>query len=286
MKFNSQLHSKNFFIKGILGKIESTFGNISKNRNDILVLNYHGIQKAFIDNFDQQLQFLLQHFSPISPEEFEKEIDNKNINQTNKPKFLLTFDDGILNNLNAINILEKYNIKAYFFIIPDFVNSKKPKEFFIRNIRPVINSHIDSNAEDFSPLSWEQIQEIIRKGHQIGSHTSSHTLTSESSDEELTYEIIESKKVLEEKLNCKIRSFCSINNTFASVNKNAARLIRLHYDFHFTTIAGKNIPFNQFAIKRVNVEAFWPDNTFRYAIGKWELKRWKEKAKKIDELMA
>jgi len=286
MKYNSNLHSKSFIAKGILGKLESIFTSISKNRNDVLILNYHGIQDQFVSNFENQIEFLVQHFTPISPAEFEQQVDNKTINSISKPYLLITFDDGILNNLNALNILDKYNIKAYFFIVPDFVNSHSPKEFFIKNIRPIINPHIDNQPKDFTPLSWDQIREIKDKEHRIGSHTLTHTLTTEASNDELIKEIIESKKTLEKELNCVINSFCSINNTFLSVNKTAAKLIKENYKYHFTTIAGANIPLNNMAIRRVNVEAYWPENAFKYAIGKWELKRWKNKAIEVDQLMS
>ena len=61
MKYNSILHTKVFLIKGILGKLESLISNISKNRNDIIVLNYHGVQKKFIESFEWQVNFLLQN---------------------------------------------------------------------------------------------------------------------------------------------------------------------------------------------------------------------------------
>ena len=285
MKYNPSLHTKSFLIKGLLGKAESLVSNISKNRNDIIVLNYHGIQKPFLENFEWQIRFLLKHFDPITPVEFENIIESPDNITLKKAKFLLTFDDGILNNLNAINILKKYSLNAYFFIIPEFVDAIEPKKFFMENIRPIINQNIDNNHEDFTPLTWSDIAGLNKQGHSIGAHTSSHTMTIKTSGEDLDYEIVKSKQIIEEKLNISINTFCSINNTLESVNPEAALKIKENYKFHFTTIAGKNIPFFPFIIKRINVESHWNNDAFKYAIGKWEQKRWKNKVFEVNQLM-
>jgi peptidoglycan/xylan/chitin deacetylase (PgdA/CDA1 family) len=285
MKYNPSLHTKSLLIKGLLGKAESFVSNISKNRNDVIILNYHGTQKPFLENFEWQIEFLLKHFDPITPMEFEKIIETSQKLKIKKPKFLLTFDDGILNNLNIINLLKKHSLEAYFFIIPEFVDAIKPKTFFIENIRPIINPKIDNNKEDFTPLAWADIAELIKHGHTIGAHTSSHMMTKETCGERLEYEIVKAKQILEDKLNILIKTFCSINNTLESVNSKAALKIKENYQFHFTTIAGKNIPFLPFSIKRTNVESHWNNNAFKYAIGKWEQKRWKNKVLEVNQLM-
>jgi len=285
MKYNSILHTKVFLIKGILGKLESLISNISKNRNDIIVLNYHGVQKKFIESFEWQVNFLLQNFDPITPAEFEDLIESSEDLKYSKPKFLLTFDDGIRNNLNAISILNKYSLKAYFFIVPQFVDSEDPKEFFLNNIRPIINSNIDSNLEDFTPLVWSELKTLSENGHYIGAHTNTHAMTKNFRDEQLDFEIINSKQTLESMLDLEINAFCSINNTLESVNARAAKKIKENYKLHFTTVAGKNIPLNKHSIKRVNVESNWTDSAFKYALGNWDQKRWKQKINEVDNLM-
>jgi len=285
MKYNPALHNKSLLLKSLLGKTESLISNISANRNDIIVLNYHGIQKPFVENFEWQIKFLLQHFDPITPSEFEKKTATPDKLKLGKSKFLLTFDDGILNNSNIIELLEKYSLKAYFFIIPGFVNAIDPKTFFIENIRPIINTNIDNEKEDFTPLTWPDLNKIVERGHFIGAHSFSHTMTNETTGVDLDLEIIKAKQILEEQLNIPINTFCSINNTLQSVNAEAALKIKENYKFHFTTIAGENDPFLPFCIKRINVESHWNTGAFKYALGKWEQKRWKSKILKVNHLM-
>lgn len=94
---------------------------------------------------------------------------------------VLTFDDGYLDVYqNAYPILQQYGYVATFFIIANTVDTA-------------------------GNLNTRKLQKLIASGWEIGSHSMTHTdLTSESNWE---YEIINSKKVLEEKLATNIYTF-------------------------------------------------------------------------------
>lgn len=55
-------------------------------------------------------------------------------------------------------------------------------------------------------MNWSQIKDMQKKGMEIGSHTVSHRILSQLSDEEQFSEILSSKKIIEDKLNCPINS--------------------------------------------------------------------------------
>jgi len=275
MKYNREIHPLSHLVKSILGTVVTPFSSIEKNR--LIVLNYHGTQKKFLLNFRAQLEYYLKHFDIISPEEFEKYAHGHL--ELSGQKLLLTFDDGVKNNLYAIDELNKRNVRAYFFVVPGFVNCEraKQKDYFIRNIRPVINSQVDSEEEDFESISWEDIK-LVSEKHAIGCHTYTHTLTTrENSNDVLKREILESKGEIESRLGKSIHSFCSINNTLLSVNTEAKQLIEKNYDFHFTTFGGVNQPINSKCIERINVESHWLLGAVKFALSSLETKRWKEK---------
>lgn len=275
MKFNIKIHGYPHLLKTILGNFEFAF---LKPQRNLFVLNYHGTPKKFIPDFEEQLDFFAKHFEIISPQTFFDTYSNQIT--SNKNQLLLTFDDGLKNNLYAVDALNKRGLSALFFIVPDFIESKDQKSFYLKNIRPQINPFIDSEPEDFEALSWQNLIEI-RKNHYVGSHTKSHIMTSSLTNiEELNREIIESKLILENKLNVSINSFCSINNTLLSVNSNSKIIIESNFKFHFTTLAGcNNINRNPLFIKRINVECFWTIGACKFSIGKSNLKRWENKIK-------
>ena len=75
--------------------------------------------------------------------------------------------------------------------------------------------------EDCRLLSWDDIRVLLKKDFiQIGAHTVSHEILTNVSHEEARREIIDSKSVIEEKLNCRISMFAYPNGTAADYDDN------------------------------------------------------------------
>lgn len=269
MKFDANIHGYPQLLKSIMGTVEFTF---TKPRNKLFVLNYHGTPKKFISDFEEQLDLIAKYFEFISPNDFFDILNDKKKKKGNQ--ILLTFDDGLKNNLFAMEVLNKRNISCMLFIVPAFVDSNNPKDFYLKNIRPQINPLIDSEPEDFTPLSWDDLREISKK-HSIGSHTLTHTMNASSND--VTYLIRElegSKLQLEKQLNVSVNSFCSINNSLLNLNATSKHLIPEYYDYHFTTIAGcNNKNKTPYFIKRINVECFWLPGAVKFSLGNLNIAR-------------
>lgn len=294
MTVNLKLHNFQQIIKSTLGTTEYLFNRFRLHKNELIVINYHGTQKIFLPNFKKQLFFFQQNFSIISPEQLPLFYSN-NLRHENKPLLLLTFDDGIKNNLYAAEILNDMKITAIFFIIPEFIDTpfEQQKIFFINNVRPLFNPEIDKEQEDFSSMSWDDIKLLQKFGHIIGSHTQTHTLVAKTSSiENSTLEICNSKHNIANQLQVSsenINAFCSINNTLESVSEKELQLIKSNYKYHFTTLPGPN--FNSSSplfIKRSNIEVHWLLGAVKYAIGKWDLKRWDAKnneySRRVEEI--
>lgn len=284
MGIDPKIHNTNHILKSMLGSFEAMLSPQSEI-NELTVVNYHGTQKKFIPHFRKQLEYFLSKYEVLDPAELRSFYSSK-LKPGNKPFLLLSFDDGVLNNLYAAEILDELKIKAIFFVIPDFIDTPadKQKEYFIKNIRPAINPNIDSEEEDFKAISWEGLRSLRNKGHSIGSHTTTHTLVAKnSSTENSIREVAESRSRIAQELNLNIDSidtFCSINNTLESIGEKELKLIKENYRFHFTTIPGRNSPDSDpFYIKRCNIESHWLEGAMKYALGKWDLKRWKSTEK-------
>ncbi len=94
-----------------------------------------------------------------------------------KKPILLTFDDGYLDNYTAAYpVLKKHDLKATFFISTNYLG-------------------------DARHISWEQIKEMSDSGLiEFGSHTLSHPDLTVISAAKRREEIVESKKIIEEKI--------------------------------------------------------------------------------------
>ena len=116
---------------------------------------------------------------------------------------IITFDDGMLSQYTyAKQILDKYNFKATFYIICNSVDKE-------------------------NRMNWNNIHILEEEGHEIGSHSMNHKRLSTLSEEEIRYEIIESKRCLQEK-GFNVPSFSFPYND-GDNNKNILKIIADNY---------------------------------------------------------
>jgi polysaccharide deacetylase len=275
VRIDFKIHKVSHIVKSILGFLEFSLYYPKYNNRELIVVNYHGTPHKFFKNFKKQVDFLTNIFQPLKASEIDKYFNDEL--STLKPSILFTFDDGLKNNLEAARYLSDKNISAFFFLIPSFIESQKElqQNYYKTHIRPIINLHIESKEEDLTALSWDEVREITSLGHCIGCHTHTHNLVADKSTiENSTFEIVVSKKLLEDKLDCKVDSFCSINNTLVSIGNKEKQIVSEHYKYHFTTIPGYNEKKNNLLIKRRNIESFWLLGTVKLSVGKFDLRRW------------
>jgi len=86
-------------------------------------------------------------------------------------------------------------------------------------------------------LKWPEIKEMLDSGLvTIGSHTSSHPILTTVSTEQLTHEIVDSKRMLESKLGVVVNCFAYPNGRLIDFNQQAIDLLKISgYKFAFTT---------------------------------------------------
>ncbi len=287
MNYNPKIHNLNHYIKSVVGRTEFLLSGIRKDKNELLVLNYHGIQRSFLDRFEEQLDLLEKYFDFVSVDDVENHYQGQN---KSKPGVFLTFDDGIKNNLRAAEILQRRKIRALFLIVPDFVDCPEDQQpdFFKRNIRPIINHNLDTEPEDTKAMSWDDLRSLLKAGHAIGSHSMTHTMVAGKSDRDtLEYEIVKSKNRIHEMTGVESAYFCAPNNSLYSCGEEEMKLIRKHYDYFLSTFSGSNSREREkYFIKRSNVEAFWLPGAFRYAIGNWDQRRWKNSIRQFGAVLS
>lgn len=79
----------------------------------------------------------------------------------------------------------------------------------------------------YSAATWENIYEMSNNGIEIGCHTLTHPiLSSIESNELLKSEVIDSKKIIEEKLQTEIYSFCFPNGSKKDFNDNVKSMVK------------------------------------------------------------
>ena len=179
--------------------------------------------------FREDLDFLLDHFNPISLEELHA---GRNL----KHSFHLTFDDGLCECFDVVApILKEKGVPATFFVNPAFVDNH---DLFHRYKAAVLNRFfakkgvktelqktyadllsLDQMAEDVG-LNWEdylnkenpymtldQLKQLAEDGFTIGAHSWDHPEFWLLDEEHQLDEIVESMEWVEANFSPKIKAF-------------------------------------------------------------------------------
>tara|TARA_B100000989_G_C19507478_1_gene457174 strand:+ start:138 stop:1007 length:870 start_codon:yes stop_codon:yes gene_type:complete len=235
---------------------------ISLRKDSIYVINYHATYPDHNKNFLKQILFYKKYFNFVDENYFFKVKKFK----SNKPKLLITFDDGHVSNLDVLNILKKYKIPASFFVPYSFINRKRAKNILNENkitnkkfnIISDLNKDISNKYKSLS-ININQLIQLKKMKFSIGVHGYSHIRLSENlSKKLLSKEIITSKKLLEKKLKIKIKSFCWTFGDKNAYSKKASNLIKKNYKLSFMTCCKPhNLKQNLLQIHRFNIENFF-----------------------------
>jgi len=125
----------------------------------------------------------------------------------------LTFDDGWLGNyLYAYPILKEYEFKATFFIATELI------------------------GEPFY-MTWEHLKQMQTSGMSIQSHTVTHRPLANMEEREILFELLESKKAIEERLDKGVRH---LSLPHGSQN---SRIWSLAKEIGYKTICTSNVGF-------------------------------------------
>ncbi len=104
-------------------------------------------------------------------------------------------------------------------------------------------------------MTWDEIRQVQSAGHEIGSHSMTHTLMPQCSEAELAYEISVSKQMLEKELGSDIQSFCYPNGDYDQ--RAMAMTKQSGYHNAVTTAWGKNNHGDSFfSLKRCDINTF------------------------------
>ncbi len=176
----------------------------------IPVLVYHSINNdksnlsLEINNFEKQINFLKN--CGFETTNFD------NISSTKKKQIIITFDDGYKDILQfALPILKKYNFNATCFLVSNLLGKKNSWDTLKDNLI----------SKDL--MNIDDINEWIKNGMSIGSHSHNHKDLTKLKIKDLESDIDYSKKTLEDKFGKEINNFCY---PFGKVNKSVYEIVK------------------------------------------------------------
>ena len=170
-------------------------------RMKVPVLMYHALsdnaKKSYAaihistDLFLQQLEWLVKNnYRSISIDEMLLAFkDKKSLTKT----FMISFDDGYYSLYqHAMPALKKNNFTATLFLTTNTIGKKN-----FDSIPDIVPASLPA---DDRPLTWQEIKTMQQNGWSIQSHSITHSDNSKLDTDQLRYELIESKKIIEAEL--------------------------------------------------------------------------------------
>ncbi len=266
MKKNLKKYLKPFLNKiGVYGFAYNLFFSL---RNSVTVLNnifyrtfyktapillYHRITTVSKDPvqlcvtpkcFESHLQFVKNNYDVISLVELSKRIVTDELNGN---ELAVTFDDGYQDNLiNALPLLEKYNIPATIFITTEFLGKKASFGWDMEYEEEDRATFL--NEEDIRVLSNHPLIEI-------GAHTSLHSRLSNLTEGEQRSDILKSKEILERVTGKKINLFAYPFGGVYDFDNTTKKIVKeLGFDFSYSNT--QNFARNSkdsFCVPRLNI---------------------------------
>jgi peptidoglycan/xylan/chitin deacetylase (PgdA/CDA1 family) len=106
----------------------------------------------------------------------------------------VTFDDGLRSVLQAIPVLERLKVPATVFACTAFADEERPLDV------PELRAELVAHPEEFATMGWSELRELAGRGVEIGSHTIRHPWLTTLSDDDLAYELVESRRRIEDEL--------------------------------------------------------------------------------------
>lgn len=212
---------KKFVKRLLLKSTVRTIGCLTRSEGGIRILTYHSIQDHEDRRshmapalFEEHVRYLYENgYKSLLISDIAREWPN--ILDT-RPAVALTFDDGLENNwTNACKILKKYNMVGTFFI---------PTAYIGTVCQPPLSKEM-APYQDIPMLSWENIEDMVRDGFEIGAHSHSHVMIAKQSPTRREEEILRPKKILENRLGIQITSFAYPKGHSDSFSKATRKLV-------------------------------------------------------------
>ncbi|MCL2650008.1 MAG: polysaccharide deacetylase family protein [Candidatus Azobacteroides sp.] len=221
-----------FLKQHILAPLTSLIGLkqlINSTKEQVVNVFYHTVSDEYLPHisplyrfknakeFEQDLNFLLKHFQPITIDDVLFHSQNKK--RIEKPAFHLSFDDGLREIYDVVMpILRQKGVPATVFINSNFVDNrdlffrykaaliadknksiksdvlkiKYPGRKYLDDLAQTLNIDFCDFLQKQQPyLSTEQLQTLQKNGFTIGAHSESHP----------NYNLISEKEQIEQTVN-------------------------------------------------------------------------------------
>jgi len=157
---------------------------------------------------------------------------------------VLSFDDGFSSNAEiAETILDRYGVKALFFICPGLINLSGPDQ---RNAiaAGIFDGRVRGYdlAPDHRVMTWDEIERLAARGHVFGSHTMTHRRLAGMAGALVEEEVAMASATIRQRLGETPEWFAYPFGDIDSIDASALAIVARHHRFCRSGVRGINHP--------------------------------------------
>jgi len=221
-----------------------------RQRQGVRIVHYHYVFEDQRDSFARHVELLARRLTPVSLTEAVRRLRAREVDGD---EVVVTFDDGFRNHVtNAAPLLSEYGFEGCFYLISRLVSAPPAEADRICRERILMPRAVE-------PMTWEEAAELVRLGHEIGSHTRTHPNVAALGPTSLLDELAGSRADLEQKLGRPVTHFSAPfgdRRRFSAVVSEAAQ--EAGYSSCATALRGINLPgHDPYALRRHHLVAEW-----------------------------
>jgi len=213
-----------FAISGITFCIREIF-----QRGKVIIVIYHDPEP---DVFKKHMAYLSKVYNFVPLSDLVAAIQSRDWSGVPKKGLVVTFDDGIKQTYELLSLFRKYKVIPTIYLCSHIVGTYR--KFWFRAglenysrlkqvensqrleaLKEAIDYEPDKEYSDRQALNWEEIREMS-PDVDFQSHSQSHPILINCSDEECREEIEGSKAQLERDLNKSVEHFCYPNGDYSA----------------------------------------------------------------------
>lgn len=220
------------------------------------------IHHTFTDELaglERLIKDLARHHSFISHSEAVERVRNGTID---KPYIAFSSDDGFKNNLDGGRLLHAHGISACFFVNPGLIGLQD-----MDCVQRICAERLSFPPVEF--LRWDDVAELQRLGHEIGSHTMEHRNMAATESALMREDLEQSRQILTEHCGS-VSHFAFPYGRFTDITPQSFRDV---FTVGFESCASAErgchigngaVPSNSLCLRRDHVVLDWPLGHVRY----------------------
>ena len=207
---------RSFARKMALDAVSFSIHHYNLTQPKVQFLYFHHTFNDEINGLRKLLNHLSKQHTFISYSEGVERVKN---NKIDKPYICFSSDDGFKNNFKNAKILSEFGIQCCYFICPQFIGEQDYEKL------KAISSQKFHLSKAIEFLDWDEVERMLTMGHEIGSHTMTHSRLSTINSNGLYNEIVEPKNILQSHLGIKEMHFAYPYGLESDITKEAIEMV-------------------------------------------------------------